>query len=106
MSQQAQEDALKAYREILSPSVSPGEATEIYNGVDDIAYAISRLPLGAPRALKVLCVGAGFSGLAFAREVELGKLPNVSLTVYEKNASVGGTWYENRYPGYVISTSG
>jgi cation diffusion facilitator CzcD-associated flavoprotein CzcO len=40
--------------------------------------------------------------LAFAREVEEGNLPNVSLTVYEKNASVGGTWYENRYPGYVI----
>lgn len=99
MSEKAQEDALRTYREILPPSVSPGEATKFYNGVDEIAYAISRLPLGAPRALKVLCVGAGFSGLAFAREVELGHLPNVTLTVYEKNASVGGTWYENRYPG-------
>ncbi|KAJ5307478.1 hypothetical protein N7476_008134 [Penicillium atrosanguineum] len=99
MPDQAKEDALKGYREILPPNVSLGEATEAYKEVDDVAYAISRLPLGAPRALKVICVGAGFSGLAFAREVELGNLPNVSLTVYEKNASVGGTWYENRYPG-------
>lgn len=105
MPQEAQDDALEAYREVLPPSVSPGEATEPYKEKDDLAYAISRLPLGTPRALKVVCVGAGFSGLAFAREVELGKLPNVSLTVYEKNASVGGTWYENRYPGYVLSTS-
>ena len=104
MPDQAQEDALKGYREILPPNVSAGEATEAYKEVDDVAYAISRLPLGAPRALKVICVGAGFSGLAFAREVEIGNLPNVSLTVYEKNASVGGTWYENRYPGYLIST--
>lgn len=101
MSEQAQAEALKAFEETLPSNVSPGEATEAYNGVDNIAYAISRLPLGAPRAVKVICVGAGFSGLAFAREVERGHLPNVSLTVYEKNASVGGTWYENRYPGYV-----
>lgn len=101
MSEQARVEALKAFNQILPSSVSPGEATEAYNGVDNIAYNISRLPLGAPRALKVICVGAGFSGLAFAREVERGHLPNVSLTVYEKNASVGGTWYENRYPGYV-----
>ncbi|KAJ5639987.1 uncharacterized protein N7484_007849 [Penicillium longicatenatum] len=99
MPRQAQEDVLKSYAESLPPNVSQGEATEFYNGLDEIAYAISRLPLGTPRALKVICVGAGFSGLAFAREVELGNLTNVKLTVYEKNASVGGTWYENRYPG-------
>lgn len=104
MIEQAQEDALKNYREILPPNVSPGEATEPYKGLNEVAYSISRLPLGTARALKVICVGAGFSGLAFAREVELGNLPNVSLTVYEKNASVGGTWYENRYPGCVTFT--
>jgi cation diffusion facilitator CzcD-associated flavoprotein CzcO len=26
-------------------------------------------------------------------------LTNYSHTVYEKNPKVGGTWYENRYPG-------
>src|SRR5271154_1966155 len=27
------------------------------------------------------------------------RIPNLSLTIYEKNPEVGGTWYENRYPG-------
>ena len=26
------------------------------------------------------------------------KIPNVELTVYEKSAGVGGTWYNNRFP--------
>lgn len=105
MAGQARKNALKYFEKCLSPDVKKGEATERYNGIDDVAYAISRLPLGSPRELKVICVGAGFSGLAFAREVELGNLPNVNLTVYEKNASVGGTWYENRYPGYFFLLS-
>lgn len=80
-----------------------GEATEAYKGRDEVAYALSRVPLGTRRPIKVIVVGAGFSGLAMAREVETGHLQQVDLTVYEKNASVGGTWYENRYPGYAIA---
>ena len=26
-------------------------------------------------------------------------VPNLELAIYEKNADVGGTWFENRYPG-------
>jgi cation diffusion facilitator CzcD-associated flavoprotein CzcO len=26
------------------------------------------------------------------------RIPNLSLTIYEKNFKIGGTWYENRYP--------
>ncbi|CAL5867467.1 uncharacterized protein PFLUO_LOCUS1686 [Penicillium psychrofluorescens] len=100
MSSPARQDALRNYQSVL-PQAPPerGEATEEYKGIDEIAYQLSRLPLGTSRPLKAIVVGAGFSGLAFAREVETGQLPNVNLTVYEKNASVGGTWYENRYPG-------
>jgi cation diffusion facilitator CzcD-associated flavoprotein CzcO len=29
---------------------------------------------------------------------------NVELVVYEKNAEIGGTWYENRYPGNIDRT--
>jgi hypothetical protein len=98
----ARQEALRNYQSIL-PQAPPkrGETTEGYKEIDEIAYELSRLPLGTSRPLKVIVVGAGFSGLAFAREVETGQLPNVDLTVYEKNGSVGGTWYENRYPGYV-----
>ena len=27
------------------------------------------------------------------------RIANLELTIYEKNAAVGGTWFENRYPG-------
>jgi hypothetical protein len=95
----AAHEALQKFKEALPGKPAIGEATEAYRDSDEIAYAISRLPLGTRRAVKVIVCGAGFSGLAFAREVETEILKNVSLTVYEKNASVGGTWYENRYPG-------
>jgi hypothetical protein len=95
----AVKEALNVINAGLAPTPAIGEATEAYKGRDEIAYAISRLPLGYHRPLKVIVCGAGFSGLDFARQVETGALRNVDLTVYEKNASVGGTWYENRYPG-------
>ena len=46
--------------------------------------------------LEVLIIGAGMSGiLAGIRLAELG----IKFKIYEKNISVGGTWYENKYPG-------
>ena len=96
----AQAEAIEAIRSLgYEPSL--GEATEAYKERDGLAYALSQVPMGACRPIKVIAVGAGFSGLAFARHVETGRLRNVKLTIYEKNASVGGTWYENRYPGSV-----
>ena len=44
----------------------------------------------------VLVIGAGMGGLNAA---VLLKQAGVPFTVLEKNSSVGGTWYENRYPG-------
>ena len=34
-----------------------------------------------------------FSGFRFPQ-----KIPNVELAIYDKNPSIGGTWYNNRYP--------
>jgi hypothetical protein len=54
--------------------------------------------IDAARPLKVVVMGAGISGiLASIRFPQ--RIPNLSLTVYEKNADIGGTWYENKYPG-------
>ncbi|KAK5054942.1 hypothetical protein LTR69_008510 [Exophiala sideris] len=51
-----------------------------------------------PRSLRVVVIGAGISGiLASIRFPQ--RIPGVQLAVYEKNADVGGTWLENRYPG-------
>ena len=51
--------------------------------------------------IHVVIIGAGASGLCAA--IQLGKL-GIPYTVFEKNAEVGGTWYENRYPGCAVDT--
>ncbi|KAH0412902.1 FAD/NAD(P)-binding domain-containing protein, partial [Aureobasidium melanogenum] len=50
------------------------------------------------RPIKVIVVGAGYSGIYHGIRIP-ERLRNVELTIYDKNAGVGGTWYENRYPG-------
>lgn len=55
-------------------------------------------PLGASDHVRVIIVGAGASGLNMIRTMRK-HLANFDLVVYEKNPEVGGTWYENRYPG-------
>ncbi|KAH7108808.1 hypothetical protein EDB81DRAFT_430747 [Dactylonectria macrodidyma] len=50
------------------------------------------------RPISVIVIGAGFSGIYCGVRIP-ERLRNVKLTIYEKNAGVGGTWYENRYPG-------
>lgn len=52
-------------------------------------------------ALHVVIIGAGASGLCAA--IQLGK-QGIPYTIFEKNAEVGGTWYENRYPGCAVDT--
>ncbi|HEV3226397.1 MAG TPA: NAD(P)/FAD-dependent oxidoreductase [Acidimicrobiales bacterium] len=44
----------------------------------------------------VVIIGAGMSGLLVAHRLQQAGIPFVIL---EKNAEVGGTWYENSYPG-------
>lgn len=53
------------------------------------------------RKLKVVCVGAGASGLLLTYKIQR-HFSDFDLQVFEKNADVGGTWFENRYPGHVF----
>lgn len=57
-------------------------------------------PVHAERPLKIICIGAGAAGLLFAYKLQRS-FEQFDLTVYEKNFDIGGTWFENRYPGYV-----
>jgi len=50
----------------------------------------------APSDFHVIVIGAGMSGLLAA--LRLGQA-GVRYTLLEKNADVGGTWFENSYPG-------
>ncbi|WP_198425700.1 MULTISPECIES: NAD(P)/FAD-dependent oxidoreductase [Microbacterium] len=52
-------------------------------------------------AFPVIVIGAGMAGLNAALQLKHAGLP---FTVIEKNPGVGGTWYENRYPGCRLDT--
>jgi len=61
-------------------------------------YKMRNQPIHANRHLRVICVGAGASGIYMAYKLK-SKFTDFTLNLYEKNADIGGTWYENRYPG-------
>ncbi len=46
----------------------------------------------------VLIAGAGFSGLGMAIQLRR-KMPGLTFLILEKGHDIGGTWYENHYPG-------
>lgn len=73
---------------------------------EDIAptFSMERLPTMAKlrespvdyaRPIKVICIGAGMSGILCGIRFPQ-KIPNLDLTIYEKNDEVGGVWHENR----------
>ena len=49
----------------------------------------------------VIVVGAGMGGLNAAVQL---RHAGIDFIVLEKNANVGGTWFENRYPGARVDT--
>ncbi|KAK4556593.1 hypothetical protein LTR86_006164 [Recurvomyces mirabilis] len=51
-----------------------------------------------PQKIRIIHVGMGASGMLAAHKARK-MLSNYELICYEKNDTVGGTWYENRYPG-------
>ena len=51
---------------------------------------------GAAAKMHVVVIGAGMSGLLSGIRL---KQAGIDFTIVEKNADVGGTWFENLYPG-------
>ncbi|KAF7553871.1 hypothetical protein G7046_g6971 [Stylonectria norvegica] len=63
-------------------------------------YLVQDAPMGARRPLRIVCIGAGYSGLMMAIIVQQrmqGR--NIDFKVFEMNDDLGGTWLVNRYPG-------
>ncbi|MRD49008.1 SidA/IucD/PvdA family monooxygenase [Caenimonas koreensis DSM 17982] len=54
-----------------------------------------------PKDFHVVVIGAGVAGICAAIRLQGAGIP---YTVIEKNAEVGGTWYENHYPGAGVDT--
>jgi 4-hydroxyacetophenone monooxygenase len=65
-------------------------------GTDPRAPSWTKAGIDADRDFRVAVVGAGMSGLIAGHR--LGQA-GITYVVFEKNDDVGGTWYENRYPG-------
>ena len=80
-----------------------------------------QLILAAP-ALQVICIGAGIAGIVAGircagsvlryEDIELisafsfrQRVPNLDLTIYEKEDGIGGTWHASRYPVRAIVSS-
>jgi 4-hydroxyacetophenone monooxygenase len=53
------------------------------------------------QAFSVIVIGAGLGGLNVALML---KRAGIAYTIIEKNAGVGGTWWETRYPGARVDT--
>ncbi|KAI1119037.1 hypothetical protein F5Y14DRAFT_460386 [Nemania sp. NC0429] len=73
----------------------------ITNGFSSSAgYVIPETLLGFRRPIKVIVIGFGFSGIHLSYILgKQTKNSNISLQFYDKNPELGGTWYENTYPG-------
>ena len=81
------------------------------NGINGVSITPSGTPCSAtykilpqyhskPTKLRVAGIGAGATGICLAYKMERMLEPGSwELTLFEKNAHFGGTWYENTYPG-------
>ncbi|KAL5338350.1 hypothetical protein BJX70DRAFT_202212 [Aspergillus crustosus] len=69
---------------------------------DSTGYTIPSTPLGTHRPLRILIIGFGAAGINLAHILSSQtsqKAKDLSIQCYEKNPAIGGTWFENRYPG-------
>jgi len=66
------------------------------------APEVHAVPQATRDDFKVLVIGAGMSGLLSAVRLKESGIP---FEVVEKNSDVGGTWYENTYPGCRVDSA-
>ena len=71
---------------------------------EELGVADRRVSIPRPSSVDdfhVVVIGAGVSGLLAAIELQRSGVP---FTVLEKDETVGGTWWENTYPGCGVDT--
>lgn len=60
------------------------------------AMLVPDYPQCSPQPIRIIHVGMGASGLLAAHKARK-MLTNYEMVCYEKNDTIGGTWFENRY---------
>ena len=61
-------------------------------------YKVQDAPMGVRRPLRIVCIGAGYSGLMMAIIYEQKMTGRkINFEVYEMNEDLGGTWLVNRW---------
>ncbi|KAI1771744.1 hypothetical protein F4818DRAFT_202668 [Hypoxylon cercidicola] len=80
--------------------MSPFLDTPTTNGhITTNPYVVPDTLLGYRRPIKVIVIGFGISGINLSYILGKQKNSNITLQFYEKNPELGGTWFENTYPG-------
>lgn len=72
------------------------------NSLTDVCIPMVDEPAYSNRRLKIVTIGAGFSGLLLAHKIqhESPELQDfIDHTIFELQDDVGGTWKVNTYPG-------
>ncbi|PGG95311.1 hypothetical protein AJ79_10128 [Helicocarpus griseus UAMH5409] len=72
------------------------ESNQVFN--EKTPFEIEERPIDEVGDISVGVVGAGMAGI-LAGVLLPPKVPGLDLRIYEKNSDVGGTWFENTYPG-------
>lgn len=96
------QDTIRELMNFTIGSAVPDEYTEFLTaelslaGEDPFAPQLDDLPEEQRSGFHVVVIGAGMSGLLAAIRLAEAGIPHV---VIEKNSEVGGTWWENSYPG-------
>ena len=88
----------------VGETVDPGLVPVLYDqmGFEQPVPRKDRPGRKAPPAdFEVLVIGGGMSGIAAG--IKLAEA-GYAYTIIEKNAELGGTWWENRYPGVGVDT--
>jgi 4-hydroxyacetophenone monooxygenase len=95
-------------RFIIGQEVAPGYApflsSELSLNEEDpyAAPGLDAVPVEKRAAFRVVVIGAGMSGVLAGIRLRQAGIP---FTIVEKNADVGGTWWENTYPGCRVDST-